>query len=304
MSSRQLCAFFNANLSDGNFEWKKCGRPRKQALGTDYTNFLGHFGSKHPDYTAEFAGFQASSATTVGMFSFRSLPITEVENKSARAVVTMKPTTVGTLKQYIGRVVGKVGRAIATEMGVSFSLIFDGWKSHSIHFIGLYAVYMVDSERYQRLPAGLACVEKYPIMDEVLKPSAAIVHLLDFEGTVVKIQSDDLLYATEQRAVAGFMLPPTESHTHTAAAKDNFSATILRQVQKPRLSVRTSAQYDMLLHNAPPTSNTCERLFSGYKLVLTSLRSSTLPANFERVIFLRANCNLWNSATFPGYTEK
>ncbi|RLN46030.1 hypothetical protein BBJ28_00015352, partial [Nothophytophthora sp. Chile5] len=148
-----------------------------------------------------------------------------------------------------------------------------------------------------------ACVEKYPIMGEYLLPTAAIVHSPDFEDAVVKIQGDVPLSATEHRSVAGFVLPPTAPHPATAT-KDDFAATILRQAKKPRLSGRASVQYDMLVHSAPRTSNTCERLFSGCKLVLTSLRSSTLPANFERMVFLRANRDMWNSATLLGCIEE
>ncbi|KAE8903770.1 hypothetical protein PF007_g26261 [Phytophthora fragariae] len=50
-------------------------------------------------------------------------------------------------------------------------------------------------------------------------------------------------------------------------------------------------KYDPLLHHANPTSNTCELLFCECKLVLTSLQASTLPANFETMMFLRANAD-------------
>eukprot|EP00644_Phytophthora_capsici_P002948 jgi/Phyca11/103032/e_gw1.7.895.1 len=47
----------------------------------------------------------------------------------------------------------------------------------------------------------------------------------------------------------------------------------------------------------PLTSNTCERLFSQCKLVLTPQRTSMLPANFELLMFLRANRSLWDVTT-------
>ncbi|KAF1772628.1 hypothetical protein GQ600_26086 [Phytophthora cactorum] len=40
MTSGQLCAFFYADLGEGLFECKKCGR-RKQAPGTGYSILLG-----------------------------------------------------------------------------------------------------------------------------------------------------------------------------------------------------------------------------------------------------------------------
>jgi hypothetical protein len=87
-------------------------------------------------------------------------------------------------------------------------------------------------------------------------------------------------------------------------ARVDFASTILRQAKKQHLSECVAAQYDDLLHFAPPTSNACERLFSGCKLVLNSLRSSTLPVNFEMMMFLRANSDLWTSATLLGCIDE
>lgn len=53
----------------------------------------------------------------------------------------------------------------------------------------------------------------------------------------------------------------------------------------------------------PPTSNHCERLFSQCKLILTPLRSSFLPVNFEIIVFLRANRELWDFTSLLGIEE-
>ncbi|KAG3078223.1 hypothetical protein PI124_g18575 [Phytophthora idaei] len=144
MTSRQLCAFFHVDLGEGLFECKKCGRSRKQASGTGNSNHLGHLGTTRVGYVEEYAGLQAAATSTMDTFGFvdevtlsiyswirwiiqRNLPITEVENKIAREVVRMKPTTVRTMKVYLLFVEGKVGQLIASEMGVSFCLMFDGW---------------------------------------------------------------------------------------------------------------------------------------------------------------------------------
>ncbi|KAE9044802.1 hypothetical protein PR003_g4347 [Phytophthora rubi] len=73
----------------------------------------------------------------------RNLPVTEVENKLTREVVTLKPIAVRTQKTYMRFVVGKVGQTVATEMGESFGLMFDGWTCNSLHFLGTFAVYVV-----------------------------------------------------------------------------------------------------------------------------------------------------------------
>ncbi|ETK80833.1 hypothetical protein L915_13577, partial [Phytophthora nicotianae] len=51
------------------------------------------------------------------------------------------------------------------------------------------------------------------------------------------------------------------------------------------------------------TSNRCERLFSRCKLVFNPLRSSLLPANFEMLVFLRANRELSDFTSLLGFHE-
>ncbi|KAG3062618.1 hypothetical protein PI124_g22647 [Phytophthora idaei] len=82
-----------------------------------------------------------------------NLPITEVENKLTREVATMKLTTVRTMKVYLRYVAGKVGQTIASEMGESFGLMFDGWTCNSPHFLDIFAVYAVNGVRHQHLLA-------------------------------------------------------------------------------------------------------------------------------------------------------
>ncbi len=42
-----------------------------------------------------------------------------------------------------------------------------------------------------------------------------------------------------------------------------------------------------------PASNMCERLFSTAGFALTTRRRSTIPASFEKQMFLHANSQLW-----------
>ncbi|KAG3002197.1 hypothetical protein PC128_g14402 [Phytophthora cactorum] len=114
-----------------------------------------------------------------------------------------------------------------------------------------------------------ACAANYHVMANYLSPSADIIHSPEFEMAIVKLQNDLPLSST----------------------RADFVSTILRQAKKQRCATRDATQNDELLHLAPSASNACERLFSECKLVLTSLHSSTLPANFER-IFVRANSNM------------
>ncbi|KUG01955.1 hypothetical protein AM587_10008179 [Phytophthora nicotianae] len=365
-------------------------------------------GAKHAGYASEYAELQAATTTpTIDMFGFvdeitlniyqwmrwiiqRNSPITEVENKLAREVVTMTPITVRTMKTYMRFTAAKVVQTIEDEMGEFFALMYDGWTCHSLHFLGIFAVYVVNGVRNQRLlslspmddgqtasahlehmesvlmlynkdqsmrymkirdailtvsaveelvPRGNghrriaavtdklveldsvcvklqaeersmaevrllfdACMVKYPEMSEYLQPAAQIVHSPLFESAIVKVQNDLPLSSPEQQEIEAFVLPTNESSPAVRPRVD-FASTVLRQAKKRRRSEHVVAKYDPILHEVPPTSNACERLFSGCKLVLTSLRASTLPANFEVMMFLRANMELWNSATLLGCIE-
>ncbi|ETN21756.1 hypothetical protein PPTG_01863 [Phytophthora nicotianae INRA-310] len=127
-----------------------------------------------------------------------------------------------------------------------------------------------------------ACMVKYPEM--------------------MKVQNDLPLSSPEQQEIKAFVLPTNESSPAVRPRVD-FASIVLRQAKKRRRSEHVVTKYDPILHEVPPTSNACERLFSGCKLVLTSLRASTLPANFEVMMYLRANMELWNSATLLGCIE-
>ncbi|KAG6968023.1 hypothetical protein JG688_00006014 [Phytophthora aleatoria] len=140
-------------------------------------------------------------------------------------------------------------------------------------------------------------------MADYLNPSADIIHSPDFEMAIVKIQNDLPLSSSEEDAVEDFVVEPNDL-TPAPRARENFASTVLRQAKKQRCASRIATQYDELLYLVPPTSNACERLFSECKLVLTLLRSSTLPANFERMMFLRANSDMWTSATLLGCTDE
>lgn len=170
MTSKQVSAFYFNDLGDGLFGCKKCGQQRKQSPGTGYSNLMGHLSAKHKDFAAEYADFQRSATQSLDSFGFvdeitsnmylwlnwiveRNLPLCEVENPTTRSVVKMEPTTARTLKTYMLHTAGRVGAVISAEMGSAFGVMFDGWTNNSIHFLGVYAIYMKGDKRCQRLLA-------------------------------------------------------------------------------------------------------------------------------------------------------
>ncbi|ETI29699.1 hypothetical protein F443_23189 [Phytophthora nicotianae P1569] len=144
-----------------------------------------------------------------------------------------------------------------------------------------------------------AVIAKFPATAHHLSQSAQIVHSPAFESAVVKLLSDRSLISDEEEAVAQFA-GPTDSAQETPKKVD-FATETLRHAKRPRLA--TVTKYIDLLRMIPPTSNKCERLFSQCKLVFNPLRSSMLPANFEMLVFLRANRELWDFTSLVGYNE-
>ncbi|KAG4045724.1 hypothetical protein PC123_g18878 [Phytophthora cactorum] len=142
-----------------------------------------------------------------------------------------------------------------------------------------------------------ACIKKYPGMGHYLDEDAAIVHSPVFESAMIKITSSRTLSGPELKTLEPFRVSTGEGTQEVAPAAD-FASEVLRQAKKPRRAQRTMVDYNALLCVIPPpTSNRCERLFSEFKYVLEPHRASMHPANFERLMFLKANRELWNAST-------
>ncbi|KAG2896170.1 hypothetical protein PC114_g15209 [Phytophthora cactorum] len=116
-------------------------------------------------------------------------------------------------------------------------------------------------------------VADYPTMGGNLKSTAKIVYSPAFENGLVKICDGEKLSAAETAALRCF--------------------EIIQQGGVKRRQMER-AVYSPLAALVPPTLNTCERLFSECKMILTLQRSCMLPAHFEMLMFLRANKDMWD----------
>ncbi|ETO63741.1 hypothetical protein F444_18620 [Phytophthora nicotianae P1976] len=137
----------------------------------------------------------------------------------------------------------------------------------------------------------------YPIMGEYLKTNSKIVHSPIFENGLVKVGAGEKLSAAETAALERFggqqsTQRPSDTGRKRKQCEDNYAAQIIQQNGPKRRA--GGAVLSALAAQVPPTSNACERLFSEAKYVLTPQRSSTLPAHFEVLAFLRANKDMWS----------
>lgn len=138
-----------------------------------------------------------------------------------------------------------------------------------------------------------ACLEKYPVMREHLKASAEIVHSPAFESVVVKLSRDAPLTAMDKH----WLEPYRAAIEPLAAAEEpaDFATEILQQANKRCRTVR-EIKYLPLVRNIPHPAATMSA-YSECKYVLSAHRSSLPPANFEMLIFLKTNRDIWNAST-------
>ncbi|OWZ09231.1 hypothetical protein PHMEG_00018102 [Phytophthora megakarya] len=143
------------------------------------------------------------------------------------------------------------------------------------------------SNDHKKLIEGLGDLRK---MESVYK------RLREFESGIVKVCGDARLMLGEAAALKRFEhLHEQDAQSVTAGKRkkraDDYASQIIRQGGNKK-SKNNTASYLALAALVPSTSNTCERLFSECKVVLTPRRSILLPAHFETLLFLHVNKDL------------
>ncbi|KUF83134.1 hypothetical protein AM587_10000522 [Phytophthora nicotianae] len=320
-TSRSVCNFYFTDCGDGVFTCKQCNTSRKQAPGSGYSNLLSHLATKHPDHLAVFEASQQgqtlqdhglADTRTMEIFKWiewvimRNLPLSEVDDTLTRGLAGIKPVPTSSTYEMLKRYV-EIRDAIKMVQAVEDLVPRPTSHRRIVQLLSklddLDSVCVkLQSEELTLADVRLlfdAVVVKYPVTASYLKADASIVHSPGFERTVVKVQGDRRLQVDEEAAVKPFLVVQPSSARPTKQV--DFATATLRQAKKPR---HASAQkYDEMLSQLPPTSNRCERLFSQCKLILTPRRSSLLPANFEMLVFLRANRDLSSFTSLVGIDD-
>jgi hypothetical protein len=491
VSNKDLAAFFFSSLGQGQFRCNLCGNTRKQLTGSGYSNLMAHLAGKHPGNEDQYASQLSNSSRPLQAFGFvgeetshlfqwvrwiveRNMPVHEVEDVLTRSMSKLRPVTAKAVKACMGGIAAEVGKLLRNELGTLFGLMFDGWSHAGVHYVALYAVYVLNGklrlpllgispladgtqtavahielfenlldvyektkdmvaflvgdncstnlciankmgvplvgcashrlnlavnkflvpyedaldevhtlmialrnennlaelkkhtelnpikrnvtrwsstfemvERYIRIRAAIkkvdaveeliptgakhrklvgllehlkkfnsickrlqrddtdmaevrlmfdALVAEYPVMAEHLKSTAKIIHTPAFESGVVKVIAGSALSPAETAALKRFEVALPTGKKRTERDED-YASLLLQDKGKKRKHSASSPSYSPLVAMVPPTSNTVERLFSQCKLVMTPERRSMLPANFERLSFLRVNRSMWDVTT-------
>nr|CCA15683.1 AlNc14C13G1600 [Albugo laibachii Nc14] len=167
---KQVCALFYSNAGDCKFTCNKCGCSRAQATASGYFNLLSHLNAKHPGFMAEYEKFTRSTDVDLSACGYidertneiyrwmqriveRNHPLNEVDNPLTRSISRLKPISARTLQLYMQHVATSVGAAVATELGDTFGVMFDGWTNGPHHYVGFYGVCAVDGQLRQPLLA-------------------------------------------------------------------------------------------------------------------------------------------------------
>lgn len=137
-----------------------------------------------------------------------------------------------------------------------------------------------------------AFLEDYPRFDRRIGVNALIVHNINFENAVVKVQSNrehDLI-ANESTVTKSFKIFNV-SELLTDRKIQRLAERAQKRAKTQELLSYTSEYLDLRFVLLNP--NICERPFSMYGYAMSERRKAMLPANFETQIFLYINCEHW-----------
>jgi hypothetical protein len=128
-----------------------------------------------------------------------------------------------------------------------------------------------------------------------LRPTDRIVHSPIFESAISKIQGgqEGDLSTLEADAVKIFLKPDVGSDTiqETDSSMSFAQKYLIREALLKRR--RTSSQKYRSTEHVSPTSNSCERLFSAARLIMSYLRSGMDCDSCGMLLFLKVNLRLW-----------
>ncbi|KAG6586936.1 Heat shock protein70 [Phytophthora cinnamomi] len=126
------------------------------------------------------------------------MPLCEVDDEKTRAMSKWRPTNSKALEALVIIVSAKLGVEISDEMDILFGLLFDGWSHGTMHFIGVYALY-VDGGRLRRTLLALSPMG-YGNQDADARIEVLRIVMGVYNKTLNTNNDDELHTATSLRA--------------------------------------------------------------------------------------------------------
>ncbi|ETK75794.1 hypothetical protein L915_17641 [Phytophthora nicotianae] len=141
---------------------KACGKMRKHAPKTGYTNLVSHVRSEHSRFEAEMEA--ASTAATGTLLPWvrqkvsnrhawllwlvcGNLPFSFVEMETTRRYTNFPPVCEETITRDMENVTKAVERRIGDELPENFGIVLDGWTHGSEHYLAVFACYELNGVR-------------------------------------------------------------------------------------------------------------------------------------------------------------
>ncbi|ETL33178.1 hypothetical protein L916_14313 [Phytophthora nicotianae] len=250
---RQIAAFFFKPVLDeegeitGYHACKACGKRRKHAPGSGYTNLVTHVRASHPRFESEMRDASAAATGTLVPWVSQkasnryawfkwvvegNLPLTFCENTN------LAPVSVGTLISNMEDVTKAVERAIGEEMPDEFGIMLDDWSHGTEHFLAVYACY--DGPNGPSHPL----LSMAPIMEEPDDQLSADGHLLAIERGCKFLVGDNCSVNKRLADIMGVPLVGCASHRLNLAVRDYLAPheLALEEVQQLMCKLRTLKQ--------------------------------------------------------------
>ena len=149
-------AWFNHDVVDSGYHHCICGKVYQQYIKSGYSNLMQHLKAAHKGYitiTNANGTLQPAIATVLNLdknyslnkwadwIVMKSLSLIFCEDPHTRACTKLERVTRTALKAYMFATMKKVEVDIRESLPYSFGLVFDGWTTAEVHYVGRFAVF-------------------------------------------------------------------------------------------------------------------------------------------------------------------
>ena len=163
---------------------KSCGHRRKQNTRHGYSNLISHLKASHVGWEQVVAVHCANgigpmdafarqvSAKAINLYGWLEWTLEQnhsfrfCEKKLTRKYSTLTALTTKTLMKYVTLTAASVRNHLSNMLPESFGLVIDGWSQDSLHFSGIYAVYVSNAHPMVVQEFLLSCNVAEDITDE------------------------------------------------------------------------------------------------------------------------------------------
>ncbi|KAE8965492.1 hypothetical protein PR003_g30296 [Phytophthora rubi] len=170
-------AWFKPDVADQRYHHCICGKVYQQDVTiSGYSNLLQHLKAAHKGYEAltnangtlqpaitEFLQLDKSALLNkwANWIVMKALPLSFCEDPHTRACTKLPRVSRHTLKVHMFAIMKNVEAFIRANLPHAFGLVFDGWTTSGVRYVGLFAVFPPTDA----IPAGRVLLAFPPLED-------------------------------------------------------------------------------------------------------------------------------------------